>query len=178
MKRPIFSLLICVMFATTLALPAIAQENVPPLPTIRLDAGQQSAIENPDSFCWPIAPGDNQCDFDQQRQPEQVLSVSPDQTLEIVIFGSLAPPSALSATLIPQTGQTQMFNLQPALNAVLDEPLPVGRVIIEVLAQYDDVAGVEAFVSYRFGLEVFEPAPTPDAGAGGGLPVPTEEAMA
>jgi len=157
-------------------------QGIPPRPAIRLDGGGQIAVEDVSSFCWPLSTGNNQCDFSLDDQLENPLEVEAGQPLNIIIDNSPGAPTTLTLTITNASG-VNGYNLVPAAQAIFDEPLPVGQNILQVDAQYADIAGVQAYISYRFQVNIYAVSTVTD-GAGGAtaeaveddpLPVPTEE---
>jgi hypothetical protein len=147
------------------------QQDIPPRPSIRIDAGVAGQIDDEPiySYCWPAAQNNNQCNFSTQLTPQLALDVTPEAVITVMIDGGPGNPSTLTATLSNATNVTT-YNLEPSAQSIFDQanPLPQGENILQIDAVYENVAGKRAYISYRFRLNVF----TPSAGT-----VPTEVAL-
>lgn len=190
-----FVLFLALLAFLGLAFSPFQQAPVPPRPVIKINVGAQTIQENIYSYCWPLAAGNNQCNFVLQPTPANTLQVESGQAITILLENSPGDPSSLTATVSNRDG-VQTFNLQAAQQAIFEEALPEGENILQIDAQYANVAGVPAYVSFRFRLEVFlpsgsgetlaptqegfveaTPTSTPTAAAAQATPEATEEAL-
>ncbi|NJL96198.1 MAG: hypothetical protein HC915_21945 [Anaerolineae bacterium] len=132
-------------------------QTAPPLPSIQLDADGTLVEEPLAAYCWPAAAGNNQCNF-VVPQPfesfQNVLEVEPGQTITVLLDNSPGVPNSLNL-LVTGPGTTQQaFPLEAAPQALFDVDLTPGDYVVEVEALYDDVIGLQAFVTSRFALTV------------------------
>lgn len=153
------------------------QQSVLTRPTIKIDAGGQIAEEAVFSYCWPVAANNNQCNFSATADDTLTpLAVEAGQPINVIIENGPSDPSSLTATLTdPATEVSTTTNLDPTIQSIFNADLAPGRQLLQIDAVYDQVAGVRAYVSYRFALDVFSAtatvAPTPAEDTS-----PTEEA--
>lgn len=168
--RPVV-LLIILAFALVAFRPL--QQDVPPRPTIRLDAGDVIATENVYSYCWPISQGNNQCGFADDlgfTTPQNPLQLDAGQQLNVIIDNSPGDPTFLTVTIDPDGNNVQTVTLESAPLAIFDQALPAGPHILQVDAVYADIAGVQAYISHRFAVNVRGGVAIPQAS-------PTSEAI-
>ncbi|MBN2303167.1 MAG: hypothetical protein JXQ72_01740, partial [Anaerolineae bacterium] len=160
-------LVIVVMFFVILAVSACGGESVAKRPVIKLQVGSQTYEEDVAFYCWPEASDDLACgptDFAQAAVPANFAAVGPGDEIRFVIEGAdVDAPSRFTATLLESGQQT---NLGTTNEAVYDMALPDAQYSVRVDAEYDDVEGHKANVSYVFGLEyggvvVMAPTDTP-----------------
>lgn len=184
MNRGLLFLLLCGLMVTSLGFSPLGQA-IPARPEIRLDAAGQTLREPFAAYCWPVAQGNNQCDFVPTPTPVSTLQVPLGQAITILIDNSPGDPNALTVTVQNSEG-IQGYNLPPGPQAIFADPLPLGENVLQVDATYDDVAGVRAFVSYIFSVFVYDETTgqggpiAPDATAlvtEEALPIPTEEVL-
>jgi len=179
MKYRALILLILLLLAS-LAFSPLSQD-IPPRPTIQLDGNNGQIVDGVlAAYCWPEAQDNNRCDFVIDATGNPPLEIDLGQQLTIIIQGNALIPTALTVDYIPEVGSFGSSQLPPANNAVFDEPLPTGSNEVQVIAEYADVSGVDAYVIFAFTVNVRESdaaAAPPDAGAGGAIaPDTTEEA--
>jgi hypothetical protein len=148
------------IFIIVLGLLALAfnpgQQGAPARPTITLDANNgQTASEVVYSFCWPVAVGDNQCDFLAEPQPANPVEVEQGGQITVIIENSPGSPVKLEAAII-NVPLAAIIELTPAEQAFLSaDDLSVGQNWVQITAQYENVGGVEqAYVSYVFEINV------------------------
>ena len=98
------------------------------------------------------------------------MSVESGQIIQVAIINGPGAPSSVQATVNSASGE-QAFNLNPAEQTFFEEALQPGPALLQIDAVYDNVLGVQAFVSYVFRLNVL---PAVDQG-GAEPPVPTQE---
>lgn len=173
-------LIACIILALVLTGTALAQ-GVPERPVIRLDADGVIAEEAIFSYCWPVAEGNNQCNFAPDlgfTNPQSPIEVDGEQSLTVIIDGSPGNPATLTITVFDANGRNpQAFLGEPTAQSIFDENMSIGEHVIQVDATYDNVAGVNAYISYRFKVTVLPPpataTPTPSP-----TPEETEEPMA
>lgn len=181
-KHLLFS--ITFLFVFTLVLTACGGgADVPKRPIVQLKVGDQTYEETVYSYCWPKSADNLACDLNEETmiQPHNLASVKRGEEVRFVLAGDEAgPPQAFTATLLDGPGSVQN------LGATNDAPYTIqlatdGMYRVRVDAQYDDVEGQSAYVSYVFGLNVEGQAavaalPTPTLeGTGEAVEVPTEE---
>ena len=129
------------------------RQDVPPRPVISIDAGGQTAQETAASYCWPIAQGNNKCDFAVNTVPQNPLTVDMGQAITIIIENSPGNPSSLEVKVTNANGE-QIFNPAPAPQVIFEEDLPPGANTLEITAQYTNVAGTDGYITHIFGLAV------------------------
>lgn len=183
MKR--FFFLCCVLGLLTTAT-VLAYQEIPARPVIRLDADGRVAEEAVFVYCWPVAVGNNRCDFASDERWEDSLTpleVESGQPITVIIDNSPDDPTSLDASITDLASQmTQSFPLDTAPQSIFDAELAPGDYILGIDASYTDVAGVNAFVSYRFLLTVLpatsamQPTAEPSAEAPEVAALPTEAA--
>lgn len=137
-------------------------------PAVRLQVGDQTYEENVYQYCWPETKDNLACDVDEVAavQPMHTAQVGEGEAVHFVVEGDAGAPTSLSATLL-DFDQTQPLGTDGAYTVDLQQG-SLYRVRID--AQYDDVEGKPAFVSYIFGLQVVG-----SAVAAGVTPEPGEE---
>jgi hypothetical protein len=161
------------------------QQGVPTRPTISIDANNgQTASEAIYSFCWPVAIGDNRCDFLAQPQPANPVEVGQGGQITVIIENSPGSPVRLEAAIL-NIPLASVIELTPAEQAFLSvDDLLVGQNVVQITAQYQNVGGVQqAYVSYVFEINVLgteiaqAPSPTTEVTATA-TEVPTEKPTA
>ncbi|MBI5958744.1 MAG: hypothetical protein HY866_08415 [Chloroflexi bacterium] len=130
---------------------------------VRLRVGQQVYEENIYSYCWPESTENLACDVDQIAlvQPINRAPVTRGDEVRFIIEGEAGPPKKFSATLLG-FGDIQDLGTEGIYQTDLKDDL----YRVQVDAEYENIEGKPAYVSYVFGLEVAgiiiaTPTPTP-----------------
>lgn len=164
MKTRAFLFLI-LLSALILALSACGDEESDAIarPVVRLQVNDQTYEENVYSYCWPESAGDLECDVDAVAlvQPLRNVPVSAGDSVQFVLEGDAGTPARFTATLL---GFDDVRDL--GTGSVAEYPIALEDDLyrVRVDAEYDDVQGQPAYVSYVFGLAVagiIVPTPTP-----------------
>jgi hypothetical protein len=178
-KRTFFLAVILMAFALTLAACGEEQSGVVARPVIRLQVNDRTYEENVYSYCWPESPDNVVCDVDAVAlvQPLQNVPVTKGDTVQFVLDSAAGTPSRFTASLL---GFDDVRDLGSGPVAPYDVQLEDNLYRVRVDAEYDDIAGHPAYVSYVFGLAVsgiVQPTPTPsptDTPAPTDTPIPTD----
>lgn len=159
MKKHLF-VIILGMF--TLALAPLVQ-IVPERPIIRLNVGNQTAEEEIYGYCWPVAERNNQCDFSADITLANPLQIENGQQVTVLVEGDA--PNQLVLSRVINEDVVEPLTLPNPQQAIFDANYGIGNHIVQVDAIYNNVAGVQAFVSYRFAIEIL-PAGTTEVAQG------------
>jgi hypothetical protein len=152
-KRTVFILLILLVFIVP-ACGSSEKDDVAKRPVIQLKIGDKIYTENIYSYCWPEAKDNLACNVDETAlvQPINKAPVTSGDEVRFVIDSTVGTPKKFSATLLGGfnevqdlgTGNEGVFNVQ-----LLDDLYRV-----QVDAEFDNIEGKPAYVSYVFGLQV------------------------
>jgi hypothetical protein len=164
-------LFLMLLGALALALSACGGEEPDTVarPVVRLQVNDQLFEENTYSYCWPESADNLECDLDAVAlvQPLRNVPVGEGDAVQFVLDGGAGAPSRFTATLL---GFDDVRDLGTGTVAEYPIALEDNLYRVRVDAEYDDVEGHPAYVSYVFGLAVagvVAPTPTP-------MPLPTE----
>lgn len=164
MKTRTFLFLI-LLGALILALSACGDEGseAAARPVVRLQVNNQTYEENVYSYCWPESADDLECDIDAVAlvQPLRNVPVSAGDSVQFVLDSGAGTPARFTATLL---GFDDVRDLGTGSVAAYPIELEDDLYRVRVDAEYDDVQGQPAYVSYVFGLAVagvVVPTPTP-----------------
>lgn len=132
-------------------------------PAVQLHVGDQTFSEPVYQYYWPRTADDVKYDvsFDAYAKIANTVPVREGDRVRFSIADDLGVPSSFSATILGGSGVVQDLN---ASNGAFDTQLPDGVYRVQVDAEYADVKGHNAFVSYVFELEIAGivlPTPTP-----------------
>lgn len=174
MKTRIFVLLL-IFLALVITLTACGEEqsDIAARPVVRLQVNDRVYDENVYSYCWPESADNVVCDVDAVAlvQPLQNVPVTGGDTVQFVLESAAGTPSRFTASLL---GFDEVRDLGSGPVAPYDVQLEDNLYRVRVDAEYADVAGHPAYVSYVFGLAVsgvIQPTPTPSPTD---TPVPTD----
>jgi hypothetical protein len=167
MIRKQSSLLLASLLVAVMMLAACGggdEADVVARPVVRLQVGEQTYSENVYSYCWPESADNLDCTIDSiaHLQPLRTVSVTKGDVVRFVIQGEAGPPDKFTATLLDGPGGVQDFGI--ATEGVYHVELQDDLYRVQVDAEYSDVEGKPAYVSYVFGLQVAGiviPTPTP-----------------
>ncbi|MBZ0310218.1 MAG: hypothetical protein K8I82_29430, partial [Anaerolineae bacterium] len=123
-------------------------QTVPARPVVRLNVGNQTAEEEIYSYCWPVAEKNNRCSFAATITFANPLQIEDGQQVTVLVEGE--PPSSLNLSRVFEDEVIYTLLLPNPQQAIFDAAYGVGTHIVQVDALYDNVAGVQAYVSYRF----------------------------
>jgi len=137
------------------------RQDVPSRPIIRLDAGGRNVDGLLYIYCWPRAVGNNQCDFAPQDRPSAGAQIPQGQIITLLIENAPSAPDTLEVTLTHADEGTRTLSLTPSVQALFDEPLPLGEVLFQVDAAFDDVAGLRPISRQRRRLKWHKPPQKP-----------------
>ncbi len=149
MKKQFLALSIFLLAALAFA---PLNQNVPARPVVRLNVGNQTAEEVVYSYCWPVAEKNNQCNFTADLTLTSPLRLEDGQQVTVLVEGEIPSRLTLSRVVSDEVVNTQ--ELPNPQQAIFDATYGVGTHIVQVDAMYDNIAGVQAYVSYRFTLEI------------------------
>jgi len=158
-------LFLMLLGALTLALSACGDEGSDAVarPVVRLQVNDQTYEENVYSYCWPESADDLVCDMDAVAlvQPIRNVPVSAGDSVQFVLDSDAGTPARFTATLL---GFDDVRDL--GTDSVAEYPIALEDNLyrVRVDAEYDNVEGQPAYVSYVFGLAVavvVVPTPTP-----------------
>lgn len=164
-------LFLMLLGALILALSACGDEGSDAVarPVVRLQVNDQTYEENVYSYCWPESADDLECDVDAVAlvQPLRNVPIGEGDAVRFVLDSDAGTPALFTATLL---GFDDVRDL--GTGPVADYPIALEDNLyrVRVDAEYNDVQGQPAYVSYVFGLAVagvVAPTPTP-------TPPPTE----
>ncbi len=164
-KRTVFILLILLVFiAPALAACGSKSDDVAKRPVIQLKIGDKLYTENIYSYCWPDAKDNLACNVDETAlvQPINKAPVTAGDEVHFVIDSSVGTPKKFSATLLG--GFNDVQDLGTGNEGIFDIQLQDDLYRVQVDAEYDNIEGKAAYVSYVFGLQVagvIIPTPTP-----------------
>jgi len=132
-------------------------------PVVRLQVGDQTYGENVYSYCWPESAENIACDVDAVAlaQPLRTIPITTGDEVRFIVQGDAGQPGTFTATLLDGPGGEQDL---VGSGGVYDVQLEDNLYRVQVNAEYPDVEGKSAYVSYVFGLEVagiIVPTPTP-----------------
>ncbi len=132
-------------------------------PVVRLQVNDQTYEENVYSYCWPESADDLVCDMDAVAlvQPLRNVPISEGDAVQFVLESDTGAPTRFTATLL---GFDDVRDLGTGSVAEYPIVLEDNLYRMRVDAEYDDVQGQPAYVSYVFGLAVagvVPPTPTP-----------------
>lgn len=138
-------------------------------PVVRLQVNDQTFEENVYSYCWPESADNLVCDVDAVAlvQPLRNVPIGEGDAVRFVLDSAASAPTRFTASLL---GFDDVRDL--GTGSVAEYPITLEDSLyrVRVDAEYDDVQGQPAYVSYVFGLAVagvVAPTPTP-------TPLPTE----
>ncbi len=171
--RTFFLAVILMAFALTLAACGEEQAGVVARPVVRLQVNDRTYEENVYSYCWPESADNVVCDVDAVAlvQPLQNVPVTQGDAVQFVLDSAAGTPARFTATLL---GFDDVRDLGSGPVAPYDAQLEDNLYRVRVDAEYDNVSGHPAYVSYVFGLAVsgiIQPTPTPTPTE---TPVPTD----
>lgn len=132
-------------------------------PAVQLHVGDQSFSKPVYQYYWPRTADDVKYDvnFDAYATIGTTVPVREGDQVRFSVDDDAGIPSSFSATILGGSGAVQDLN---ASNGAFDTQLPDGIYRVQVDAEYADVRGHDAFVSYVFELEIAGivlPTPTP-----------------
>lgn len=170
--RTFVLLMIFAALAATLSACGEEKSSIAARPVVRLQVNDRTYEENVYSYCWPESADNVVCDVDAVAlvQPLQNVPVTQGNTVQFVLDSAAGTPSRFTASLI---GFDDVRDLGTGPVAPYDLQLEDNLYRVRVDAEYTDVAGHPAYVSYVFGLAVsgiIQPTPTP---APTNTPIPT-----
>lgn len=147
-------LLLVVLISVALLSTACGGSTAPDRPVIKLQVGSQTYEEQVYSYCWPESKDNLVCDLDAaaQVQPSRIIDIITDEEIRFVIEGDVEAPVKFTASLLDGPGGVQ--DLGAGTAAVYSPALTAGLYRVQVDAQFDDIEGQNAYVSYIFGLNI------------------------
>jgi len=121
-------------------------------PEVRLKVGSQTFDGAEYSYCWPQKKGDVSCDLNETALESAAINIPAGSETRFVIEGDFGQP--LRFTVTPLDGQSAApADFGTATEGLYVTSLTTGVARVQVDAQYADVDGEAAYVSYIFALQ-------------------------
>lgn len=121
-------------------------------PEVRLKVGSETFDGAEHSYCWPQKKGDVSCDLDETALESAAINIPVGSETRFVIEGDFGQP--LRFTVTPLDGQSAApADFGAATEGLYVTSLTTGVARVQVDAQYADVDGEAAYVSYIFALQ-------------------------
>ncbi|MBN1679344.1 MAG: carboxypeptidase regulatory-like domain-containing protein [Anaerolineae bacterium] len=150
----LFALLAVVMMALAACGSDDSGSDVVARPEVHLQVNDQVYRVSFYSYCWPEAANNLDCDVNAAAlsQPGILADVVAGDEVQFVVAGDVGAPQQFTATLLDGPGGVQ--NLGTSTSGIYNAELVDGFYRVRVDAEYADIEGQQAYVSYVYGLNV------------------------
>lgn len=126
--------------------------DIPARPVVRLQIGDQTYDGQLASYCWPETAGNLVCDLTADTTDLTPVEIGQGDEVQFVVGEDAGTPENLTATMLDGQGDVQ--NMGPVTVASYDAEFADGEYLVQVDAEYADVEGKPAYVSYVFSLNI------------------------
>ncbi len=161
-RSPFYLVLILVLSGLALSGCGGEEDTTIQRPVVGLRVNEQAYTTQVYQYYWPQTAENVAYDVNYDaQQPDQPVPVGRGDVVSFTLQDAPGDPASFTATVLDGTGQIQDLL---ASDGVFNAELPDGTYRVQVDADFADVQGHEAFVSYIYGLSisgVVLPTPTP-----------------